>query len=349
VWVTDCYAIKFILSYEGGNPAILRLQMRLMCWDVDIVHRPDTELVDADYWSRLGVDIEFDPLFTEYLEFTRQICHSNPAPTDLPMRPENMPYYRGPRYQQPIQPESTNADTLHIQGLLTDITVSSGWGNPHFENVPVHIGDLTQSEHPPPPSRQLLNSELALYARQALKYNWAVYSFSNGHFSSSIKSHGLPFSICLACNTSESGCSLFNKFAPQATVFSSGNDLLNHIRASGHQSIISGYLINSYRFQTSEITTSFWKLQLSIIAQLRLIRSLSIVVAIVITDHDGRAVKSFIKGLEAAHWKVSLRAVSYLTIGDSISDSCSVITAVHSSCASNVEPLVLKTPPLVPP
>ena len=22
VWVTDCYAIKFILSYEGGNPAI---------------------------------------------------------------------------------------------------------------------------------------------------------------------------------------------------------------------------------------------------------------------------------------------------------------------------------------
>ena len=60
MWVTDCYAIKFILSYEGGNPAILRLQMRLMCWDVDIVHRPDTKLVDADYWSRLGVDIEFD-------------------------------------------------------------------------------------------------------------------------------------------------------------------------------------------------------------------------------------------------------------------------------------------------
>ena len=46
---------------------------------------------------------------------------------------------------------------------------------------------------------------------------------------------------------------------------------------------------------------------------------------------------------------MSLRAVSYLTIGDSISDSCSVISTVHSSCASNVEPLVLKTPPSVPP
>ena len=30
VWVTDCYAIKFILSYEGSNPAVLCLQMRLM-------------------------------------------------------------------------------------------------------------------------------------------------------------------------------------------------------------------------------------------------------------------------------------------------------------------------------
>jgi len=137
-----------------------------------------------------------------------------------------------------------------------------------------------------------------------------MYSFSNGHFSSSIKSHGLPFSICLACDTSKSGRSLFNEFAPQATVFSSGNDLLNHIRASCHQSIISGYLINSYHFQTSEITTLFWKLQLLIIAQLHLIRSLSIVVAIVITDHNVFTVKSFIKGLEAAHWKVSLLVVS---------------------------------------
>jgi hypothetical protein len=38
VWTTDCYAIKFILSYDSANPAILRLQMCLMCWDVGIVH-----------------------------------------------------------------------------------------------------------------------------------------------------------------------------------------------------------------------------------------------------------------------------------------------------------------------
>jgi hypothetical protein len=40
IWVTNCYAIN-LLSYKGGNPAILSLQMHLMCWDVDIIHRPD--------------------------------------------------------------------------------------------------------------------------------------------------------------------------------------------------------------------------------------------------------------------------------------------------------------------
>ena len=85
--------------------------------------------------------------------------------------------------------------------------------------------------------------------------------------------------------------------------------------------------------------------------QLPLIRSLSILVAIVIPNHDIHTVKSFNKGLEAAHWKVSLRAISYLDISDSISDSYSIIAAVHSSCASNNDPLalVLKSPPSVAP
>jgi hypothetical protein len=38
VWATDCYASKFILTYDGTNLAILRLQMQLICWDVDIVY-----------------------------------------------------------------------------------------------------------------------------------------------------------------------------------------------------------------------------------------------------------------------------------------------------------------------
>ncbi len=182
-----------------------------------------------------------------------------------------------------------------------------------------------------------------------MQFKWAVFSFANDHFSSSIASRNLPFTIRLMCNTTEAGRSLFHKFAPSAKVFETGNDLLNHIRSLGEQSVISGYLINSYCFQTSEVTSLFWKLQLSIVAQLCLIRLLSIVAAIVIPNHDGQAVKSFTKGLAAAHWKVTSRAISYLDIGNSIADSCLIITAVHSSCASSIEPLVLKSPPTIAP
>jgi hypothetical protein len=128
-------------------------------------------------------------------------------------------------------------------------------------------------------------------------------------------------------------------------VFGSGNKLLNHIQASGETSPIHGYLINSYQFQTSEVTPSFWKLQLLIIAQLRLIRLLSVVAAVVIQDHNCQSVTAFVRGLLAAHWKVESMDVVYNDIGNTVADSCTVITAVNTSCSNSIIPIKLKMPP----
>ncbi len=108
MWVTDCYTIKFILSYKGGNPAILRLQMRLMCWDVDIVHRPNMELVDADYWSRLGVDIELDPLFKKsisnsHARFATQILRRQIYPCVPRTCPTTVGRVTNSQYSQRVQ------------------------------------------------------------------------------------------------------------------------------------------------------------------------------------------------------------------------------------------------------
>ncbi len=165
------------------------------------------------------------------------------------MRPKNMLYYRGPHFHKPT-PEGTAADTTHVQGLLTDITTSTGWGHTHLSNVPICFEELEPAVLAATPSQTLLNLVLARYARQAMQFDWAVYSFLNVHFSSSIKLRGSPFTICLACNTTKAGRSLFHEFAADAKVFSSGNDLLNHICASGGQSVINRYLINSHCFQT---------------------------------------------------------------------------------------------------
>jgi hypothetical protein len=197
-----------------------------MCWDVDIVHRPDVELVDADYWSRLGVDIVYNPLLCDYMAYTMKTRAAHPLPTELPMRPENMLYYCGPRVAQPTPPTAPSADALHIQSLLTDIVLSNGVGNTALLNVPDRFGTFVGNlPGPRTEACALLNSEFARYARQCLQFDWVVYSFSNGRFCSSISSRNLPFKIAIACNPYKSDLALFQVFPTGTYVFGSGNDL----------------------------------------------------------------------------------------------------------------------------
>jgi hypothetical protein len=93
-WTTDCHAVKFILSYDGKNPAILHLQMRFMCWGMDIKHRNNIHLANANYFSRLGSDLCYDPLLHNYAERIWAIKHAHPSPSALSMEPQNMPYYQ---------------------------------------------------------------------------------------------------------------------------------------------------------------------------------------------------------------------------------------------------------------
>ena len=92
------------------------------------------------------------------------------------MQPKNVPYYRGPCYQKPTT-EGITANTMHIQSLLMDITTSTGWGHTHLSNVPVCFGETEPTFLAATPSLTLLNLKLARYERQAMKFNWAIYSF----------------------------------------------------------------------------------------------------------------------------------------------------------------------------
>ncbi len=171
VWVMDCYAAKFVLSYEGPNPAILRLQMRLTCWDVNIVHCPDVELVDADYWSCLGIEIVYDPLLRDYLAFTMKTQATRPPPIKLPMHTKNMPYYHGLRILKPKTEIDPSLDALHIQSLLTNIVTTNSTGNTALSLVPVRFGTFDMSDSiPKTDACVLLNSEFACYAWLSLQF-----------------------------------------------------------------------------------------------------------------------------------------------------------------------------------
>ena len=65
-WITDQYALVFLLTYDGDNAPVRRLQMRIMNYFVDIVHRNARFLAPADYGSRHGGDMWWDPLIASH-------------------------------------------------------------------------------------------------------------------------------------------------------------------------------------------------------------------------------------------------------------------------------------------
>ncbi len=87
------------------------------------------------------------------------------------------------------------------------------------------------------------------------------------------------------------------EFTSCRCIFSSAMALLDHIQGSGNQSTINGYMIHSHQFQFSKPTSAFWALQTSIVTQLHAIQSLSLFVAFVHPDHDGRSVLRFVNDL----------------------------------------------------
>jgi hypothetical protein len=164
VWVTDCYAVKFILSYDGANQATLHLQMQLTGWDVDIVHCCNKHLVDANYWSCLDCNFCYDPLFHIYLRLIDDLCWDHPAPTEIPMSVEHMPYNWSPclpNLQHSLDSHddiiaTTNAqdqapamDVNYAGGsLLTNIVTSGNKGFTSLSNRPSNLAHLAQSTRP---------------------------------------------------------------------------------------------------------------------------------------------------------------------------------------------------------
>jgi hypothetical protein len=95
VCVIDCYALKFILSYDRKNLAILQLQMRFMCWDMVVEHCNDRCLSDADFFLRFGADLCYNPLLRDYVQQVAALRCCSPAPTEIKIAPKHQPYFCG--------------------------------------------------------------------------------------------------------------------------------------------------------------------------------------------------------------------------------------------------------------
>ena len=121
------------------------------------------------------------------------------------MKPENMPYYCGPRVTTTADssdsgvpstaPTADAAHQSHYQFVMDEMIHHNCHGLSHLSNVPVRFGTFDRVT--PTTSHASSNHEIPTYAHQILQFNWAVYSFGGGHFVSMVLSHNLPFQVTL--------------------------------------------------------------------------------------------------------------------------------------------------------
>jgi hypothetical protein len=229
------YPAQFMTTYEGSIPAVLCLQMHLMGCEVDIIHRANVFIGDANYWLRLDADLCYDSLFKEYLHIVSHLHSTFSKPLELPMQAANMPYYLRPYFHQdaksPITPtnDDTPSDAQVQLSLFTDVNSTSSVILP-LSIIPVHFGTYDNPAHSQNnPSIKYISKFPAL-AFRVTHFTWAVHSFSSGHFSLSIRSRNLPFFVVtLACDPFGYARALLSEFTGCHCLLPSALALLNHI------------------------------------------------------------------------------------------------------------------------
>ena len=263
--ITDCYGLRFILSYDGPNPVILRLQMRLMLWSMDLHHRVAKFLLSPDYFSRLGADLHFDEMSRLYLSKTVEIRRLYP-PISGTMRAENMSGYRAPRIRSDLAadasaaPGTTGAAALAgpaIAPILTSINLGRSGGHEYcLETVPIVTGYLSAKEQTSLHHIPLYNHKIPVFAAEVVAFSFAVYGFNSGHFTT--HRGDPPFQIAIAADSRPCGRALFKQISGCPKIAASADGLFQYVASSKATSTIHGYCIHSHRFFKRDTEKKFW-------------------------------------------------------------------------------------------
>ncbi len=157
-----------------------------------------------------------------------------------------------------------------------------------------------------------------------------------------IEEHGYPFHVALACDPFINGCALFWELTSCFPIHSSADSLLDHIRALGITSKLTGYLTHFNCYYSSKPTKHFWDQKCQIVKQVQIIRSLLIVIAFVYLAHDNLAVSTmFINGLRRDGWLVTDTVISFPDYGNSVLGSTCLLLCIHTNSKNNCKPVKL--------
>jgi hypothetical protein len=191
----------------------------------------------------------------------------------------------------------------------------------------------------------LYDSTLPEAAFQILKMPWAVYGFNSGHFISSVQTRSLPFDIVMAADVTKEGRALFTEFTSCTIVKKGVKELYHHVRVSGDNLPLCGYLIHAQKFVSMDMTADFWQLQLSLIVQLQKLRSLGLVLAFIPIEQDCKPVKQFCTNIRKDGWLVTSTEHYCPHYSDSVASQFQIVVALHKNTQASATEIHFCTPP----
>ena len=325
--IGDCVGIKWIMSYEGTNAPIMRLQMELMSWWFTVTHRPNRMLINADFFSRIKKDLQFDPLLIQYMQVAHDIYKRNQPDASSPeVSPENMPNYKGKR-STPV------AVTVN---LLTADTSA----NTSVTNVPI----MFATAEPMKPTK-LHHSASAIAAFSLTHFNWAIYGFGSGHFHSTCLDRGIPFRLQIAADPTYQGRKFFKAFCKTPIIVDSAINLLKRIRSNAIDNI-HGYYIEAPFIHESHLQLEFLKIQSTIIQEMRSRSRLQCFILQISSSYHKTIISQFLRSIEPEGWSVSNEHIHFPEIGDCIDHSTNIYIGFHTGVTGLEINIIIPRPPV---
>ena len=376
--ITDCHSLKYCLTYEGSNPVLLRMQMRLMLWNMDIVHRTRDYNVDSDYMSKLALDSRFDPLLSKYLQVAAELRDKYPPPSG-DILPSMLPGYRQPRNAPPPSHCNTRGitidgvpldplDVAHAIQLHTSVTDSIQRYNDKISIYPIHyftptngpvrqfVTTRSQSRQPTPPSpptppqlQPLQNNELSSGTRQLTTYQAILYGFGGGHVCHSLSKLPPCIRFVAGADLSTAGRALMHSELHIPRVFSTSRQLVNWI-LSDDDLYVDFVIIHAPPTLDASSVLRWWKSQVQLLLHSRLRRGTQLFVIFIPSAFAStKPPREFFDKLTSDGWVLSHQDLHFSAFGDSIDDVSHTIFGVHRSASASVAPLQVLTPPLLRP
>ncbi len=152
IWVTDSYAAWFLLSYNGSNQAVQCLQMHIMGWDVDIIHRAKTTIWPT---QTIGWDSTLTCIMTQLSRTTFNLSQLSDCNQCLHLTCQSC---QGTCHTTEVH----ESRLIHPPWLLTTKNTKNCWRtqysvlhthleiSPHISNRPVQFGNFDNPLTPNP-------------------------------------------------------------------------------------------------------------------------------------------------------------------------------------------------------